>query len=460
VVLALVNLSGMVGSRGDTAGARLCLDRAVRLAAIPAIARRLSPMTRVILLADLADVNADQGRPRVAMALFHRALRAAEAELPGHDLLPDLRMSLARVHMRVGDRRRARELLYSSLDHCDTYGCGTWTQGSTLLELGGLALAEGEVDVAEDAYTQALALIQPTMPLTQEHARAWAGLARVARRRGRTDEAERDLRMAVDTIEAARQTAARTDEARALFTSGLYGIYQELVDLLAGQGRTAEAFAALERSHARSLLALLAERRLDEDFDLPPPLAAERKRIASAYDHARGLLREAATLAARQEAEARLDQLRDQHEALAVRIRQQAPSQASFRYPQPLDAPAIAVRLDPGTLLLAYSVGEQETLAFALSVPPDGGPFALRSFTIPAGDAVLRPRVAAWRRSLEQDRPGGGREARAFYDLLMRPVAPEIAHAGRLVLVPDGPLHGLPFAALRAGSRFLADGDH
>jgi CHAT domain-containing protein len=41
--------------------------------------------------------------------------------------------------------------------------------------------------------------------------------------------------------------------------------------------------------------------------------------------------------------------------------------------------------------------------------------------------------------------------------LLLRPAEPEVLQGRRLLISPDGPLHSLPFAALRRGSLFLAE---
>jgi CHAT domain-containing protein len=48
-------------------------------------------------------------------------------------------------------------------------------------------------------------------------------------------------------------------------------------------------------------------------------------------------------------------------------------------------------------------------------------------------------------------------EARALYDLLIRPVERHLVSARRLLVCPDGPLHQLPFAALRRRGAYLAE---
>ncbi len=45
----------------------------------------------------------------------------------------------------------------------------------------------------------------------------------------------------------------------------------------------------------------------------------------------------------------------------------------------------------------------------------------------------------------------------ALYDLLFGPLAEALPDAERILVVPDGPLHGLPFTALRRNGRYLID---
>ncbi|MEA2325730.1 MAG: hypothetical protein QOE68_689, partial [Thermoanaerobaculia bacterium] len=101
--------------------------------------------------------------------------------------------------------------------------------------------------------------------------------------------------------------------------------------------------------------------------------------------------------------------------------------------------------LPPGTQLIEYSVLPDQTIAWLVS---------RESFSVvrlPAGKAVIE------RHASELQRAAGARnhtdfetKLYALYDVLIaKPMAAIAAKATRLVIVPDGPMHGLPFAALR-----------
>jgi CHAT domain-containing protein len=103
---------------------------------------------------------------------------------------------------------------------------------------------------------------------------------------------------------------------------------------------------------------------------------------------------------------------------------------------------------------LSYSVGEAKSFLFVVSSNPKGGP-ALLAYSLPVGDKALRESVEAFRRMIDRKGPSGDfvSRSRALYDLLLGPAEALIGKSDRLLIVPDGPLHILPWAALvRKGS--------
>src|SRR5262249_35583828 len=141
--------------------------------------------------------------------------------------------------------------------------------------------------------------------------------------------------------------------------------------------------------------------------------------------------------------------LRLEQDSLRTRIRAASPRLASLRDPQTLDLQATTKALDPGTLLLSYSVGKERSFLFA--VGPEPGRFAIHP--IPLGQAALRAEVGRLRALLEEGGTAATPEAvlhgaALLTEHLLRPAAREIAAARRLLVLPDGPLHLLPFALL------------
>jgi CHAT domain-containing protein len=101
---------------------------------------------------------------------------------------------------------------------------------------------------------------------------------------------------------------------------------------------------------------------------------------------------------------------------------------------------------------LSYSVGRDRSYAFTLA--PGAG---VQVHTLPISERQLREDVERFR-SLIRRRSLGATDStallehgRRLYDLLIEPAAKAIAGAQRVLILPDGPLHVLPFAALVRG---------
>ena len=121
-------------------------------------------------------------------------------------------------------------------------------------------------------------------------------------------------------------------------------------------------------------------------------------------------------------------------------------------FPQPLDLRATRRCSIRGTLPLLRG-REGEELSLRCSVRLEGRAGTLPSISIPVGE-MLQESVGAFRRQI---RPAEQAIARSFrakpiaYDALIKPAEALISGSDRLLIVPDGPLHTLPWAALARG---------
>ncbi len=405
-------------------------------------------------------------------ALARLALRRGDLDRAERDLDraalscdPDTRyagevlMSRALVAEARGDAALAESLARQALAIEERDAPGGVDAAFDLQILGRLAERSGDPLAAEDLYRRALEFRRRLEPGTQEEAESLHGLGVVARERGRLDDAEHLLREAADVMDRQAARLGGSDDMRLGFARLYAEFYADLVELLVERGDVRGAFAVLERSRGRQLLRLLAERDLTLDDEIPPVLAAQRRAITAEYRRARSALEELDPRkdeAAIANAAAHLRELRDRRAAIADAIREASPRVAAFTEPRPLDPEAAVASLEPGTVLLEYAVGRERMLLFV--VDPAARP-SIEAFPIAIGEADLTSRIDRWREHAEQTAPPSAffAEARELYDLLLRPAQRHVAGARRLLVSADGPLHRLPFAALRDGGHYLAE---
>jgi CHAT domain-containing protein len=245
-----------------------------------------------------------------------------------------------------------------------------------------------------------------------------------------------------------------SDIAGSSFSNRYADIYHEAIDLLAELGREGEAFDVLERSRAQSFLTLLAARDLTLSSEIPAEveerrrLRFDRERASLALAHADPTV-ESTVKALR----ARLAEIRSHQERLEEEIRSVGSRSSHLRLARVLGHRAALRSLDSGTVLVAFSVGERRTLAFVAGA---GRPLVLRP--LPASAAELEKLVSGLLDVVSEVRSGatGKRRRRVFeataaelYDRLIVPIADLLKGGKRLLVIADGPLHHLPFAALR-----------
>ncbi|NJL54255.1 CHAT domain-containing protein [bacterium] len=262
-----------------------------------------------------------------------------------------------------------------------------------------------------------------------------------------------DIQAAIDLLEALRQ-AAPAGELRQTYFASVQDYYQFYLDLLMDlhqqqpeRGYDAQALAASESARARTLLDLLSEAGADIRQGVPAALLQRekdlRQQISAREKQRLELASTAATAPQAEPLKAEIDQLLQQQRQLEAEIRATSPAYAAIQYPTPLTAQQIQQQvLDPNTLLLQYALGDEQSYLWA--VTPD----SLQVHILPGRDE-LTAAVQRFRRATTGPSSPGSLQAATdpLSQLLLGPVADQLP-GKRLLIVPDGALHFLPFAAL------------
>jgi CHAT domain-containing protein/Tfp pilus assembly protein PilF len=351
--------------------------------------------------------------------------------------------NLAQGYLKAGEPARALEI----------FGEAAILQRK-LGNRGGLALAlqrTGEVEARLGQREKALVSLREALDLYRlledrsGQAASLASLAAVERELGRLDQALGHAEDSIALVESVRIMVGDPGLRAAFFASRrlafdlAVGLRMELARRQPGRGHAEAALALSDRARARSLFDLLQEARMEIRQGISPELR-ERER-----DLALKLGRNASKLSAVSSQERQVELRRELSELLADadrledEIRRSNPSYAVLDQPA-LDAAGIRGLLDPDTVLLEYTLGEGRS--FLWVVTPD----RVESFEL-SGRAEIE---AAARRSYEDVRNLDKKDAEAHTTLsrlLFGQVADRL-RSRRLVIVADGALQYIPFAAL------------
>jgi CHAT domain-containing protein len=357
--------------------------------------------------------------------------------------------------LEAGRFQEAREPFEQALRILEEVG-GRGNQANALGYLGRIEAAVGDPGRARAKLEQALALKRQVSDQAGEATMLYH-LARLARDQGDLPQAQRRAEEAVGRVESMR-TGLRSAALRASYTASVREIYELYIDVLTrlherepGAGRDVESLRASERARARALLDLLLESRADIREGADPGLRERERtlheRLTLKLDRQLRLLSRTHTPEQAEAAAREIDALTAEYDDVRARLRRASPHYAALTQPAPPELADIQRRLlDADTILLEYALGRERSTLWAVTDET----FSL--FTLPAGTRIEETaRKAAELLALRDPGPAGQKELKAalgaLSEMLLAPVAGALGNR-RVVVVPDGALYYVPFAAL------------
>ncbi len=409
----------------------------------------------------------DQGRPEAAIPLWSRALQIFEANF-GADH-PDVALTLA------------------GLAHAELMA-GRISQDSAL------ALLDRTVNIYEAASDNTGRII------------GYAARAELQHHRGDDRRAIADLDEALLAIDDDRARIGGDEETRATYFSSFSELYSRMIAWQLAAGDTATAFTFAERGRARVLLDQLAAGKVDIRGSIPADLRAELERREGDAESRLAELQQRITLLRSRDdlpdAE-RLQRIATLGDSLRLADASYQQVYADIKNASPLWRDQVTSGGRPSSLseiqrsvvprdglLLSYQIGTEGSVVFV--IPPSGGRVQAMSLTIPTDAATTLgvnpgPLTAAVLQTVLAGDTTTGSGGGLFYDLSTAargskvvgrraPLAPEarlyalwqvllpktvwqqVLGATDVVIIPDGPLHYLPFVALVVDTTRTADG--
>ncbi len=422
---------------------------------------------------EAARARAGLGRTLVRLGRLSEAETALAAAARAFDELGHAsaraRVDLVRAELAAanGLAAEARRLIHAALSVLHDRPIESATARYLLARL---ALDEGSFDIASAELTAALGVVR-RLDLAPLLADLLHTMGRLCRRQG-------DLQGAVDNLEAAASQIERVRGTlhamrfRGAFLSDRLGVYDDLIAVLlerGGDDSVGRAFAVAEQAKSRLLLEVLGGQVEPDDPGSDRPGAdPEEQQLVEAYGALRAELSglysrlgdDVATGADASWHDAIVDR---EHRLEALESRLSTTRGTVTLYAPPADLDAAVAALPGRTTLIEFAGSGGEILAF---VVPDGKPIVCRRLcrAVELADRMARLQFQM-NRALRPGAHEGWRAQRLLDDvvaelavldrMLIAPLRTLFSEEDRLLVVPHGPLHMLPFNALWDGAHYL-----
>ena len=279
-------------------------------------------------------------------------------------------------------------------------------------------------------------------------------LAQVEAAQGRLLPAQTHIETALAMVETVRR-GFRMNDFRAAFLASRRELAAFYIDLLmrqtggTGSANSARALLASEQFRARSLLDLLVEARAEIKAETNSELLTQERGLQQKIsDKAQALTAMLGKkLPAERSApyEKELATLMEQLRESQAQIRAKHPRYAALTQPQPLTLPEIQALLDADTVLLEYMLGKERSYLWVVT------PSSLTSYELPKqAEIELKARRVneLFVRSHERSVRAPAQLAAAELSQMILGPAAEQLQGKRLLIVSDGALQYVPFAAL------------
>jgi CHAT domain-containing protein/tetratricopeptide (TPR) repeat protein len=417
-------------------------------------------------LNNIGTVYSSLGEKQKALDYYNQALQLDRSNNNQRGAANTL-SNIGNVYSSLGEKQRALECHEQALQIARNNN-DRQRAISSLNNIGAVYKSLGEAQKALDYHRQALQLARE-LGNQELEANALSSIARLERDRGNLSESLAQIKAALTLIESQRAEFAGA-EVRASYFARALDKYEFYIDLLMqlhqrapAAGHDAAALGASERVRARTLLEMLAEARIDIRQGVDPRLV-ERERslqqqLNASAEYQMRLLNARHTEEEAAAARKEIASLTTQYQELEAQIRAKSPRYAALTQPQPLTLKEIQQQVpDQDTLLLEYALGNERSYLWAVS------PTSITSYELPK-----RAEVEASARRVyelltahhlapgesEQLRRARIAKADAEYQTaaaslsrtLLGPVS-SLLRDKRLVIVADGALQYVPFAAL------------
>ncbi len=275
---------------------------------------------------------------------------------------------------------------------------------------------------------------------------------RMYEKSGQAEKAIESYRNAINIIERMRGNFT-VEEFKSSFIESKRDVYDRLINLLQKNNDPAGAFQVSEQDRARSFYDILANRKIDfrgskagDLISLEQEKRMEMQKLSmliqksDAGDSTTDPAFRSEILHLRKE----LSKVQSDYEDILQQLKLSNPSYDEIVSRKPVNLQDLQRKLDSRTASLVYWISDDRIILWLIT----SGDVFSTSVEISSGD--LSSLVEKTRRSIQSNIVDeSDRDLATLYRYLVQPVESRLSGFTNLVIVPNGPLHFLPFQALR-----------
>jgi CHAT domain-containing protein len=415
--------------------------------------------TLLNILADLAEFMAEQENPAAAEILQKRALSIREKANPGGLPSAYSLAGLGKIARLRGDLAKAQEYYSQSLTIAENVDAPAHDRAKFLIGFAAVRRQQRDFPKAEDLYRKALKIIEAKDPESIDRSTTLGDLAGILYHEGRFDKAAELYRQALNTLENRILRLGGAEESRSRYRAEHVRYYQEYMRLLIEQAQPEVAFEVLEGSRARTLFEMLEQAQVDTERGADPAIrerARKLRRLLNAKTEYR--IRLVGGAGSDQQlalVDKEIEELLLKYQQVESQLRSSSPAYAALTQPRKLGVFEIQSLLDANSLLLEYSLGEERSYVWAVTGK------SLRAYVLPKRGEIeaaaqrVYDLLALKNRIANKEGEDGANTAERKYveaanelsEMVIGPVA-HLLTGKRLLIVSDGALQYIPFAAL------------
>lgn len=399
---------------------------------------------------------------RKSFEYFAESLRTYRADRPGTRGEANTLNQLGFHFLRTGDLANATKYFDEAMPIwkriTDAFG-----EPVTLLGLAQISERKGDLEKALELMGESFSLARRRGVRSVETA-ALFSIARLERKRNNLVAAKLKIEEAIGIVESTR-AGILSEEFRSAYFAQTQDLYDLYIDLLMtmhqaspSAGFDAMALQASERARARGLTELLVEANADIRQGIEPALLDEEKglqqKINAAEQSRYQMILQKRPQSQIDVADANVRSFLNEYKLIQAKIRASSPRYAALTQPQAISLEQIQAQiLDPDTLILEYWLGKDRSFLWVVSDKD------LKSFVL-----LNRHETETAARSLYEKLKNESRSpeivvaAENLSRMILAPATAGLAKK-RLLIVADGMLQYIPFAALssRAGRYLIED---